>query len=108
MSSPVFVSYFDSFWWTNARTDAHSGDYHKHRLPIQREKGSDANVHRTNRMKQSWSIHFPHQLICADTRDSDASSLGLTAFEAGKIILVESLFSFPDFQLWPCVGGCNM
>ena len=21
-------------------------------------------MHRTNRMKQSWSIHFPHQLMC--------------------------------------------
>ena len=34
-------------------------------------------------------------------------SLGLTAFEAGKNYLgVESLFSFPHFQLWLlCVGG---
>ena len=58
-------------------------------------------------MKQSWSsIHFPHQLMC---RYQGCIPSWLDCIrQAGKIISVESLFSFPDFQLWLlCVGGCN-
>ena len=47
-------------WWTIARTDAHSSDYHKHRLPIERgkrerERGTDANAQ--NQQNEAELVH---------------------------------------------------
>lgn len=64
-------------------------------------------MHRTNRMKQSWSIHFPHQLMCRyqglgcipswlDCIRSGKNYLG------GKFVFISW---FPALAL--CVGGCN-
>ena len=91
----TFLSYFWFFLVnTTARTDGHSSDYHKHRLPIQREEPRLMHTQPTE-----WSSRVgPFTFLinwCADTRDLDASPQSwLDCIRSGKKLSWSGKFVF--------------